>query len=264
MKSFTILAIGDIVGEIGLERVKASLSRLRREKNIDMVIANGENCSSDGRGITPQNAEALFLSGADVITGGNHSFQKRDIYSYLDDHSAILRPANFPGNAPGHGYTIENIDGRRVLVINVMGTLFTESLASPFETADAVLKREKGNFDISVCDIHAEATAEKAAFANYFDGRIDFIFGTHTHVQTSDIRLLPQGTAFITDLGMTGPVDSVIGVKCEVSIGRFLSKLPSKNEIAGGETVLEGAIVEIDSANKKILRVESLRSGGSL
>ena len=261
--NFRILAVGDVVGKPGLSFLRNNLSAFRIENKVDFIVVNGENAAETGKGLSPDDADAIFAAGADVITTGNHIFRRSNIYNYLDDKSAILRPANYSGECPGHGYSIENIGGVRVLCINVLGTVFLESHSSPFETVGAILKREEGCYDFSVCDIHAEATSEKNAFAYFFDGKIDFIFGTHTHIQTNDLRVLPGGTAFITDVGMTGPEDSVIGVKAAQSIKRFTTGMPTRYDVADGDCILCGAMVELDRTDSKVLSTKLIKIGGS-
>jgi len=244
-----ILAVGDVVSEPGVEFVRKNLWRIRDKYKADIVILNGEN-SAKYNGMSRDDADILFASGADIITSGNHIWHKREIFEYLEDKESILRPANYPSDCPGHGYTISSVNGYRLLCINVLGVVFMESLTSPFEVTESILKRESGNYDISVVDIHAEATSEKAAFARYFDGRIDIVFGTHTHVQTADNTILPKGTAFITDIGMTGAIDSVLGVDPSCSIERFIRKIPVRFEPASGRCSLKGAFFKYDTVKK--------------
>lgn len=245
-----IMAVGDVVGKSGLEFIRKNLWNLRKEQNADIVIVNGEN-SAPGNGITKDSAETLLFSGADAITTGNHVFRRAEIYSYLDDNQKVLRPVNYPASAPGFGYGIFALCGVRILIMNLLGTVYMESLESPFAAAERILEKETGNYDVSVADIHAEATSEKLAFANFFDGRINVVFGTHTHVQTSDARVLPGGTGYITDLGMTGVTDSVLGVKKETVIKKFLTKMPVRFDEAEGSTVLNGAVFEYDLSKRR-------------
>ncbi|MBE6618241.1 MAG: TIGR00282 family metallophosphoesterase [Ruminococcaceae bacterium] len=251
MGNFKILCLGDAVGPAALEAISKNLASLRKKYGADMVIINGENVSS-GNGIMPDEADQLFYSGVDVITGGNHIWQKNRIYSYLDDTSEIIRPANYPPSNPGHGYTIVNMGAARVLVMNVLGTVFMESLACPFETVDKILEREKGNYDISVLDIHAEATAEKKSLAYYLDGRVNVIFGTHTHVATADEQVLPKGSGYITDLGMCGCQESCLGVEAEIIIDKLKSKMPARFKLAEGDITLCGALFELDENFKAV------------
>ncbi len=240
-----ILCIGDVVGGNGCEFLRRHLPALKRTKGIDVVIANGEN-SSDGNGITPASANHLFDSGVDVITTGNHTYRRREIYDYLDDTEAILRPANFPPDAPGHGITVLDMGRTQIAVINLMGAVYLdEHLDCPFRTLDALLKK----YDlpkICIVDFHAEATGEKRALAYYADGRVSAVFGTHTHVQTADETVLPQGTGYITDVGMTGVIDSVLGVKKELVIKKQLSRMPVRFDYADGPCKMDCVLFDID------------------
>ncbi len=257
-KNLRIMAVGDVVGKSGLEYIKSNLWRIRKEENADIVIVNGEN-SAPGNGITKASADTLFMSGADIITTGNHVFRRNEVYSYLDDNEKILRPANYPKSVPGFGYGIFGFSGIKVLIMNLLGTVYMESMESPFETAERILLREKGSYDIAVCDIHAEATSEKMAFAHHFDGRIQIVFGTHTHVQTADARILNNGTGYITDLGMTGPYDSVLGVKKETVIKKFVEKMPVRFDEADGKAFFNAAVFDIDTDTKKVTAVRTLQ-----
>lgn len=241
MRPIKIAAFGDIVSEAGARLFISKLGAFRKQNNADLVIVNGENAAKSN-GIEPETAKRLRLAGADVITSGNHLFRKKEIIPFLDDVDYLLRPANFPSAVPGSGFTLVNTPLARILVMNVMGCVFMDALASPFETVEKILKENEGRFDLSVLDVHAEATSEKAAIARYFDGRIDAVFGTHTHVQTSDARVLPKGTGFITDLGMCGPTESILGVECESVIERFITKMPVYFKHAEGPCALEGAM----------------------
>lgn len=240
-----ILCIGDVVGGNGCDFLRRHLPALKRTKGIDVVIANGEN-SSDGNGITPASANHLFDSGVDVITTGNHTYRRREIYDYLDDTEAIIRPANFPPDAPGHGITVLDMGRTQIAVINLMGAVYLdEHLDCPFRTLDALLKK----YDLpKVCivDFHAEATGEKRALGYYADGRVSAVFGTHTHVQTADETVLPGGTGYITDVGMTGVIDSVLGVKKELVIKKQLSRMPVRFDYADGACKMDCVLFDID------------------
>lgn len=239
-----ILAIGDVVGSGSCEFLRRRLPDLRREHHVDFTIVNGEN-SADDNGITPFSAEHLFTSGADVITGGNHTFRRREIYDVLDENPRLLRPANYPAADPGRGFCVVDTGRAKVCVINLLGTVFMDSMASPFETADAILRQlEPGT--IVIVDFHAEATSEKRALGFYLDGRVAALFGTHTHVQTADECLLPGGTGYITDLGMTGPIHSVLGVDPKPVLSRYLTRMPVRFTNPGGPYCLGGAIFDID------------------
>lgn len=239
-----ILALGDIVGKSGVDALCATLWETRRENGIDFVTANCEN-AAEGNGVDKASAERLLASGCDVLTSGNHVWKRNDIYSFLDDSPYIVRPMNYPSDAPGKGWTVVDARGIRVLVMNVQGTVYMESLDDPFRAVERTLEREKGGYDVAVLDVHAEATSEKAALARCFDGKITFVFGTHTHVQTADERILPNGSAFITDLGMCGPDDSILGVKSDNVIRKLRSKLPVRFESAPGKVTLHGAVVTL-------------------
>ena len=244
-----ILAIGDVVGSGSCEFLRRHLPDLRREYRADLVIANGEN-SADGNGITPYSAEHLFTSGVDVITGGNHTFRRREIYGKLDENPNLLRPANYPAAAPGRGWCVVDTGRAQVCVINLIGTVFMDSMASPFETADAII-RQLNPGTVVVVDFHAEATSEKRALGFHLDGRAAAVFGTHTHVQTADECLLPHGTGYITDLGMTGPVNSILGVDVKQILSRYLTKMPVRFTNPGGPYCLCGAIFDIDTASNR-------------
>lgn len=249
-----ILAIGDIVGTKAVAYLKENLWKKRAEIGADVVIANGEN-ASDIHGVSLADAENILSAGVDVITLGNHSFGRKDICNLLNDSSYIIRPANYPSCIPGSGSTVVNLCGWRVLVINVLGTALMESMACPFATVDRILEREKGNYDISVLDVHAESTSEKIALGRYFDGRINVIFGTHTHVPTADEQILPKGSGYITDLGMSGPVNGVIGSDAQMVIERFRTKIPVHFRVADGEVKVFGAVFDVNTDSGKVLSV---------
>ena len=242
-----ILAIGDIVGSRAVEHLEKNLWSLRRELNIDMVIANGEN-ASEIHGLSAKLADDILDAGVDLITMGNHTWAKRDLYNYLDDNTdKIIRPANYPGNAPGVGFATVNINGYRLLCINVLGQAFMDPVGDPFDAVEYVLEREEGEFDISLLDIHAEATSEKYAIARYFDGKIDIIFGTHTHVPTADLRILPGGTAYVTDLGMTGPDNGILGTDTDRVLTRMKMHMPAQFIVADGKIEGQAVLFTLDS-----------------
>ena len=253
-----ILCIGDVVGKIGCEFLRSKLSGIKRYYGVDLVICNGEN-SADGNGITPLSAQYLFDSGVDAITLGNHSFRRREVYDLLDESPFIVRPANFPSKTtPGKG--IINIDtGRRVItLVNLMGNLgMEEGLENAFECADRMLSQAESR--IIIVDFHAETTSEKRAMGYYLDGRVSAVFGTHTHVQTSDAQVLPKGTGYITDVGMTGTIHSVLGVKTDIIIQKFKTKLPARFDLADGDCRLEGVLFDVDDNTGKCKNAESLR-----
>ena len=253
-----ILCIGDVVGSAGCSFLRSKLPALKRFHGVDFVICNGEN-SADGNGITPQSAQYLFDSGVDALTLGNHSFRRREVYELLDSSPFIVRPANFPsGSAPGRG--LVNIDtGRRIItLINLMGNLGVEdALDNVFACVDRLLPQAEGK--IIIVDFHAEMTSEKRAMGYYLDGRVSAVFGTHTHVQTSDAQVLPKGTGYITDAGMTGVIHSVLGVKTEIIINRLKTGLPERFEQASGRCSLEGVMFDIDDKSGKCRSAENLR-----
>lgn len=252
-----ILAIGDVVGPASIEYLAHRLGKMRDKFALDLIAVNGENASV-GNGLSRADAEALLSAGADVITTGNHVWQKFDLRDYLDDSPYIVRPANYPPDNPGSGSTIIDAAGRRILVMNVAGIVYGEPLADPFDAVEGMLRQNEGRYDVSILDIHAETTSEKRAISTFFDGRINIVWGTHTHVQTSDAQILPGGTAFITDLGMTGPKDSILGVKSELIIRKLRTHMPVKFEIAGGDIRGEGAIFTL-GADLRPVAAESIR-----
>ena len=250
-----VLCIGDVVGSVGCKYLMKTLPNFKRKHNIDFVIANGEN-SADGNGITPVSAKQLFDSGVGVITSGNHSFRRRESYDYYDSCSELIRPANYPGGTtPGRGYTVVDMLRYRVCVINLMGTMYLEPLDCPFKTMDRILA-ETEKCKIRILDFHAEATAEKRAIGFYLDGRVSAVFGTHTHVQTADETILENGTGYITDVGMTGTVDSVLGVKKELAIAKFKNKLPVRFDLAEGKCRMDCIVFDIDEKSGKTVAAE--------
>jgi metallophosphoesterase (TIGR00282 family) len=245
-----ILCIGDVVGFSGCNYVKTHLPAVKKLNGIDIVVANGEN-SAEGNGITPMSAQQLFDAGVDVITTGNHVFRRKEIYTMLNDNPYILRPANYPASAPGKGYTIIDTTKAQICIINLMGTVFMDNLENPFYTIDRLLA-ELAHDMIIIVDFHAEATSEKRALAFYLDGKVSAVFGTHTHVMTADEEIFPKGTGYITDIGMTGPCVSVLGVVPQLAIERFTTKMPTKFTNAQGPCCLSGVVFEIDIKTKKV------------
>ncbi len=251
-----ILCIGDIVGVRSIEYLKKNLWKLRDSRRIDYVIANGEN-ASEIHGVSAKDAQAILDAGVDFITLGNHTWNKRDIYPYLDANGeCIIRPANYPGSAPGYGYAIVDIQGYRALIMNVLGQAFMDPVGDPFDAVEYILMREEGNYDISILDVHAEATSEKYAIAHVFDGKIDIIFGTHTHVPTADMQIMPKGTAYVTDLGMTGPRNGVLGVDAERTLTKMRMHMPSQFIVADGEISADAVIIEADGT--KVVKIERI------
>lgn len=255
-----ILAIGDVCGSVGCEYVRKVLPDLKRKKAIDMVIINAEN-SADGNGITPESANYLQRLGADVLTGGNHSLRRAEVYEYLDNNDFVLRPHNLEDAQNGKGYCLVDFGKLQVAVINLSGKIYLERLGAdcPFAAADALIeKARQDGAKIIIVDFHAEATSEKRALGLYLDGKVSAFFGTHTHVQTADEQILENGTGYITDIGMTGPVDSVLGVRKEIIINRLKDNDMSKFELANGKCMLCGCIFHIDEQSGKTVKVERI------
>lgn len=241
-----ILFIGDIVGEPGRRAIKELVPRITKKEKIDFIIANGENAAG-GSGITPMLVDELLGYGIDVITSGDHIWKRKEIVERLNEDARILRPANYPRESPGFGSTvIASKSGVEVGVINLQGRVFMQAIECPFRSAKAEVEKLKNKTRIIIVDIHAEATSEKIAMGWFLDGSVSAIIGTHTHVQTADEKILPKGTAFLTDAGMTGPFDSVIGRNKEQILTRFISQLPTKFEMAESDIQLHGAVIDID------------------
>jgi 2',3'-cyclic-nucleotide 2'-phosphodiesterase len=254
-----ILFIADVVGTPGRNALEQRLQTLRSELEVDACVVNGEN-AADGIGITPRLADRLLGMGADAITLGNHAFRRSEIGPYLDSSDRVVRPANTSRATPGRGIAVvPTSNGAKLGVINVLGSLFLHPATSMFEVIDELVEEARRETPIVLVDVHAEATSEKAALARWLDGRVTVVVGTHTHVQTSDATLLPKGTAFITDAGMTGPHDSVIGVEADLAIRRMRTGLPVRFETAQGGVRIEGALVECDSATGKASSIEAVR-----
>ena len=251
-----ILCIGDVVGSPGCAFLRAHLPAFKKQQQIDLTICNGEN-SADGNGITVRSAEHLFASGVDVITLGNHSFRRKEVFEYLDSRHDIVRPVNYPApSTPGRGWCTVDMGYATVAVINAMGQEFIDArLDNPFIAVDRVLGRIDA--DIVLVDFHAEASSEKRAMGLYLDGRVSAVFGTHTHVLTADAEVLPGGTGYITDIGMTGVIDSCLGVKKEIIIRRFVTKLPERFEYADGPCKLDCVIFDIDRATGRCTVAQS-------
>ena len=253
---YNILAIGDVVGGCGVSCLEHHLRAVKKLKNIHFTVVNGENAAMVG--LTPNDAERIFSAGADVITLGNHTFGKMQITDYLDDCPYILRPHNLGARVPGRGYGVFDCGRARIAVMNLIGRCDLAFHAdNPFKTADELLKSgEKPTF--TLLDFHAEATSEKLAMAYYLDGRAAAVWGTHTHVQTADERLLPKGTAYITDLGMVGPRDSVLGVKTDIILRKFTTAMPVRFDLAEGPCIYCAVIVEIDDATNRTKSIERI------
>ena len=246
------MCIGDIVGRSGRRAVRELLPELKQSHDIDLVIANGENAAG-GVGITRKVLENLLDWGIDIVTSGNHVWDKKEVYKFIDDEQyPLLRPANYPPEVPGRGYRIFNHQGVKVGVINLLGQVFMGEFDCPFRIFDEIFDEIKREAEIIIVDFHAEATAEKVAFGWYADNRATAVVGTHTHIQTADEWVLPGGTGYISDLGMTGPINSVIGVKKDKVIDKFVTKLPTRFEVAKGEVKLCGVVLEINDISGRV------------
>jgi metallophosphoesterase (TIGR00282 family) len=254
-----ILFVADVVGAPGRGALEARLPAIRAELEVDVCVANGEN-AADGVGITPRLAERLHASGVDVLTLGNHAFRRSEIGPYLEESERIVRPANTASTSPGRGLTVVEVaNGARLGVINVLGSLFLHPATSLFEVIDGLVDEARSATPVVLVDVHAEATSEKVALAYWLDGRVTAVLGTHTHVQTADPRVLPKGTAFITDAGMTGPHDSVIGVEAELAIQRMRTGMPVRFATAQGGVRIEGVLVDCDEATGRARSIEAVR-----
>jgi metallophosphoesterase (TIGR00282 family) len=249
-----ILAIGDIIGKPGRRAVKEILPGLCNEHNIDLIIGNGENAAG-GLGLTPGTAEELFDSGIDVITTGNHIWAYNEIIPYLDSELAILRPLNYPPMNPGRGYLLKN----KVLIVNLLGRVFMGHVDCPFRAIDQLLTESEHKSIPIIVDFHAEATSEKVAMGRYLDGRVSAVLGTHTHVGTTDAHILPGGTAYVTDIGMVGPIDSVIGDDPDSVISRFLTQIPSRLSVGKGKVNFDAILVEVDEKTGKALDIKRIQ-----
>jgi len=254
-----VLFLGDIVGRPGRSIVFERLRQVRRDVAIDLVVANGENASG-GIGIAAKVAGQLLDSGIDVLTGGNHVFRHKDILPFLETESRLLRPANYPAGAPGSGWRVFRPAGREpYAVINLLGRTFMEAVDCPFRAVDGILAELPADVPVRLVDFHAEATSEKKALAYYLDGRVSAVLGTHTHVQTNDAQLLPQGTAYLTDCGMTGPVASAIGMDPEEVIARYLTAMPTRFVVAKTPPEMQGALMDVDAATGKVVTIAAWR-----
>lgn len=254
-----ILFIGDIVGSPGRDAVRELLPKIKEKEKANFVIANAENAAG-GSGITPKIAKELFSYGVDVLTSGDHIWKKKEIVETLNEDDRLLRPANYPEGVPGKGWGVYSVKGKyKIGVINLVGRVFMESVECPFRVGRGIVEEIKAQTPIVLIDIHAEATSEKIALVWYFDGIASAILGTHTHVQTADERIYPKGTAFISDVGMTGPHDSVIGRKVEQILTRFITQLPTRFEMAEENVQLNGAVVTIDEKTGKATDIKRIR-----
>ena len=249
-----ILAVGDLIGESGLNKAKEIIKEIKEKEQIDFIIVNGENVA-EGMGITLKHFNNILSIGTNVVTMGNHTWAKKDIFSFIN-HEQLIRPANYPEGVPGKGYIICKCKDKKIGVINLIGRtemgILTEN---PFVIGKRIVEKLKKEVDIVIIDFHAEATAEKVAMGNYLDGIATIVYGTHTHVQTSDDRILPKGTGYLTDIGMTGPKNSVIGMDIEASLKRFVTTLPERYKMAEGECIFNGCIFDI---NDETCRVDKI------
>jgi metallophosphoesterase (TIGR00282 family) len=254
-----VLILGDTVGRPARRAISELLPSLIAREAIQLVIANAENAAG-GMGVDINSAQELFSSGIDVLTSGNHIWKKKEIYSYFDTHDNLLRPANYPEGAPGRGWIEwQGGTGRRAFIVNIQGRVFMNAVDDPFRCVDRLLREHRHFCPVVIVDMHAEATSEKNAMGWYLDGRASIVFGTHTHVQTADERILPKGTAYITDLGMCGALDSVIGIEKETVIAGFLSQLPRRFEVASENVVLQGVVLDVEETSGKAQAIRRIR-----
>ncbi len=258
MKLLTVLCIGDVFGEPGRRVLASFLPRLRAELEVDLVIANVENAAA-GFGVTPALARGFLGTGVDVMTSGNHVWDRKEIIEYIVKENLLLRPANYPAGVPGVGSVVVKAAGYQVGVLNLQGRVFLPAIDCPFLRADDEVARLRAGTPIIVVDMHAEATSEKQAMGWYLDGRVSAVVGTHSHVQTADERVLPGGTAYVTDLGLSGPIDSVIGVEKDLAIQRFLTGMPNRFEPAKGRARLQGVVIRIDPESGRAAGIERIQ-----
>ena len=254
-----VLFIGDIMGEPGRRAIARTLHKVVAQHAVDLVIGNGENVAG-GFGITPELAHELYEMGLAVITTGNHAWDKKEVLDFFRHEPRLLRPANYPDGVPGRGsIVVETPGGERLGVLQVMGRVYMPTLDCPFQVARREVARLKTETRAIIVDMHAEATSEKMAMGHFLDGEVAAVVGTHTHVQTADEQILPKGTAYITDIGMTGPIHSVIGIKKEIAIEKFLTGMPRRFEVASGPAVLSAVLVELDGAVGKAISIQRFR-----
>ncbi len=252
-----IMLVGDVVGRAGRRAFRKITPQLRLERKIDVVIVNGENVAG-GKGFTRKALDELYAGGADVVTSGNHVWDKKDVFAFVDEEPFLVRPANYPEGTPGKGYCIFPFKAANIAVLNLSGRSFMPTLDCPFQKADEVLAEIEGRTDIIVLDFHAETTSEKLAMGHYLDGRVGIVVGTHTHVQTADAQILPEGTAYITDLGMVGPHDSILGVRTDIVIQKFRTGMPVRFEMAEGAAEYAAVIVDIDPSLGRAEKIERI------
>jgi len=254
-----VVVIGDIIGEPGRKALFLSLSGLIREKNVDFVIANGENAAG-GFGITGNIAGKLYSYGVDCITTGNHVWRNKEVFKIIENNSRLLRPMNYPEGTPGRGWTVIEKNGVKLAVMSLLGRVYMEPVENPFRTANKEIARIQKITKNIIVDFHGEATSEKVAMGWHLDGKVSAVIGTHTHVQTADERILPEGTAYITDIGMTGPFDSVIGMRRENALRKFITLLPSKFSVAENDIRLNAVLIAIDTTSGKAQTIERLHT----
>src|SRR5262245_4485673 len=257
-----VLFLGDVVGKPGRRAIQERLPGLLRDREVDFVVVNGENASG-GKGLSPGTAEELLGLGVDVITSGNHIWQNREIFAYLRENTRVVRPLNFPPGSPGEGWTVRSArrGGTPVAVVNLIGRVFMGPADCPFRAIDGVLEEVRQRAKVVIVDMHAEATSEKVGMGVFLDGRVSAVVGSHTHVQTADDRVLPRGTAHLSDAGMCGPRDSILGMRSAQVLDRFLTQLPVRFEVGTGDALLQGALVDVDEATglaRSISRVQEL------
>ncbi|HHV16448.1 MAG TPA: TIGR00282 family metallophosphoesterase [Gelria sp.] len=253
-----ILVIADIVGRPGRRAIRGLLPGIQKEHDVDFVIANAENAAG-GRGLTRKVMDDLLTSGIDVLTMGNHVWDNKEIYNFIDDEFRLVRPVNFPPYCPGQGHHIYTGGAnKKIAVINAMGRVFLPPLDCPFRGVEEVIGEVKEQSDIIIVDFHAEATSEKVAMGYYLDGRVTAVLGTHTHIQTADERILPGGTAYITDLGMTGPLESILGMDKDMVINKIIYQRPVRLEVASGTAILQGVILKIDDENNQVQNINRI------
>ena len=253
-KKLSVLVIGDVVGQPGCRALFIGLGEIKKRTHSDFVVANGENAAT-GRGIRPEDIESLTKSGVDVITSGNHIWQKREIIPNLNSDQRILRPENYPTGVPGKGYGLYSVQGFTIGIANLQGRVQLPDVRDPFTVGGEIVKKLRKETNIIIIDMHAEFSEEKEALALYLDGRISGLIGTHTHVQTADEKILPGGTGYITDVGMTGPSESVIGMELEEAKRRSMTQMPLRLEVADGPVVINGVLLEIDMDSGKTLNI---------
>lgn len=261
MKTLRVLLVGDVVGPSGIALFQKHSAQIKQKHAIDFIIVNGENSASNGRGLTAKGVTTLHEAGANVVTTGNHVWDQKDIYSYINEHHNLLRPANFPPGVPGVGATVVMCQNQKIAVINIQGRVFMrEQIDCPFRAMDEILQYIRPQTPHIFVDFHAEITAEKMAMGHYLDGKVSAVVGTHTHVATADERILPLGTAFVTDLGMTGALNGMLGMKKEPIISRMINQMPTRFEVETvGPWVLSGVYVEIEVGTGKALAISRVR-----